>query len=210
MPRRRAGMHVMRMHWRLSSILTRSGPGRRNQRLTIQCSGFMPPGRYDREGEGWSSCMRSAQTNDRSRVGPGGNSLRMRRRWVDCQSGPTLGGPCNDAQHRPRPPKLGARWQRREMIENWDDFAKRLLRTRSAEAERAFRSSVRPVYRNSDAKSRPEHVGSCILLNVDGQPILSTAAHILDNLREGYWRCWGNALGTDSRWRAWGNSQARR
>lgn len=42
------------------------------------------------------------------------------------------------------------------------------------------------MYRNSDARLRPEHVGSCILLNVDGLPILSTAAHVLDNLTAGW------------------------
>jgi hypothetical protein len=72
------------------------------------------------------------------------------------------------------------------MTESWGDLAKVLLRKRSLDAERAFRSSVRPMYRNSDAKPRPEHIGSCILLDVDGLPILSTAAHVLDNLREGY------------------------
>jgi hypothetical protein len=72
------------------------------------------------------------------------------------------------------------------MIESWEDLAKVLLRKRSSEAQRDFRSSVRPMYRNSDANPRPEHIGSCILLNVDGLPILSTAAHILDNLTEGY------------------------
>jgi len=72
------------------------------------------------------------------------------------------------------------------MIENWQDLAKVLLRKRSSEAERVFRSSVRPMYRNSDTNPKPEHIGSCILLNVDGQPILSTAAHVLDNLTEGY------------------------
>lgn len=72
------------------------------------------------------------------------------------------------------------------MSKNLEDLANTLLRERSAQAERDFRSSVRPIYRNSDANPRPEHAGSCILLNVDGQPILSTAGHILDNLREGF------------------------
>jgi hypothetical protein len=50
------------------------------------------------------------------------------------------------------------------------------------QAERDFRASVRPVYRNSAAKPRPEHIGSCLLLNIDGAPIVVTAAHIADQL----------------------------
>jgi hypothetical protein len=48
------------------------------------------------------------------------------------------------------------------------------------QAERDFRASVRPVYRNSASNPRPEHIGSCLLLNIDGMPIVVTAAHILD------------------------------
>ena len=48
------------------------------------------------------------------------------------------------------------------------------------QAERDFRASVRPVYRNSASNTRPEHIGSCLLLNIDGMPIVVTAAHILD------------------------------
>lgn len=72
------------------------------------------------------------------------------------------------------------------MDENWEALATNLLRKRSAEAQRAFRSSVRPMYRNSPAKPRPVHIGSCTLLNVGGAPVLSTAAHVLDNLTAGY------------------------
>ena len=72
------------------------------------------------------------------------------------------------------------------MIESWEDRASKLLRKRSAEARREFRAAVRPMYRNSDSKPRLHHVGSCILLRVDGLPILSTAAHILDSLTTGY------------------------
>lgn len=48
------------------------------------------------------------------------------------------------------------------------------------QAERDFRASVGPVYRNSVANPRPEHIGSCVLLNMDGVPTVVTAAHILD------------------------------
>jgi hypothetical protein len=82
------------------------------------------------------------------------------------------------------------------MIKSLEDLAKGLLRERSAQAARDFRLSVRPMYRNSDAKPRPEHIGSCILLDVAGQPVLSTAAHILDNLMEGWSLYVGGPVGT--------------
>ncbi|MHB1587912.1 MAG: hypothetical protein ACYCRH_12980 [Acidiferrobacteraceae bacterium] len=48
------------------------------------------------------------------------------------------------------------------------------------QAERDFRASVRPVYGNSASNPRPEHIGSCLLLEIDGVPLVVTAAHILD------------------------------
>lgn len=48
------------------------------------------------------------------------------------------------------------------------------------QAERGFRASVRPVYRNSASNPQPEHIGSCLLLNIDGVPLVVTAAHIMD------------------------------
>jgi hypothetical protein len=72
------------------------------------------------------------------------------------------------------------------VIETIDALASKLLRTRSKEAQQDFRPSVRPMYRNSDDHLRPEHVGSCLLLNVDDMPIMATAAHILDNLKAGW------------------------
>lgn len=52
------------------------------------------------------------------------------------------------------------------------------------QAEREFRASVRPVYRNSESNPRPEHIGSCLLLKIDGVPIVVTAAHIMDQRTE--------------------------
>jgi len=53
------------------------------------------------------------------------------------------------------------------------------------QAERDFRASVRPIYRNISATDRrPMHIASCLLLNVDGTPIVCTAAHVIDHLRE--------------------------
>jgi hypothetical protein len=69
-----------------------------------------------------------------------------------------------------------------QMIKTLEELEKALLRERSAQATRDFRSSVRPIYaqRKSGANPMLAHAGSCILLKVDGHSILSTAAHILD------------------------------
>jgi hypothetical protein len=48
------------------------------------------------------------------------------------------------------------------------------------QAEKDFRPSVRPVYRNSDQDKRVEHVGSCLLLDIEGSACIVTAAHIMD------------------------------
>lgn len=53
------------------------------------------------------------------------------------------------------------------------------------QAEKDFRASVRPIYRNiSDSDRRPMHIASCLLLDVDGTLIVSTAAHVMDHLQE--------------------------
>jgi hypothetical protein len=53
------------------------------------------------------------------------------------------------------------------------------------QAERDFRASVRPIYRNiSNVDRRPVHIGSCLLLDIDGTPIVCTAAHVMDHLEE--------------------------
>jgi hypothetical protein len=51
------------------------------------------------------------------------------------------------------------------------------------EEERAFGPSIQPIYRNSARKPQPEQIASCLLLNVDGVPIVCTAAHVADHLR---------------------------
>ncbi len=40
--------------------------------------------------------------------------------------------------------------------------------------------AVRAIY-GSTKQERPEHIGSCILLNLRGTPLLLTAAHVIDN-----------------------------
>jgi hypothetical protein len=47
------------------------------------------------------------------------------------------------------------------------------------QAQREFRTSIRPVYRNSASSPRPEHIGSCLLLSIEGVPTIVTAAHLL-------------------------------
>jgi hypothetical protein len=53
-------------------------------------------------------------------------------------------------------------------------------------AEREYRASLRPIYRVAERARgpRPEHIASCLLLNVDGTPFICTAAHVADDLTE--------------------------
>ncbi len=53
------------------------------------------------------------------------------------------------------------------------------------QAEKDFRASVRPIYSIKHIETRPEHIGSCLLLKIDGIAVVSTAAHIMDQLAEG-------------------------
>jgi hypothetical protein len=49
-----------------------------------------------------------------------------------------------------------------------------------------FAESVRPIYGSSlDTRRLPEHIGSCILLDIDGTKVVSTAAHIAAQIRQG-------------------------
>ena len=55
-----------------------------------------------------------------------------------------------------------------------------LVRERSDQAFADFRNSVRPIY--AGRGRRPAHIGTCVLLDVDGTRVVSTAAHITDEL----------------------------
>ncbi|WP_176761178.1 trypsin-like serine protease [Desulforhopalus singaporensis] len=44
-----------------------------------------------------------------------------------------------------------------------------------------FINSVRPIY-GSDERENPYHIGSCVLIQVNDQKIIVTAAHVADNL----------------------------
>jgi hypothetical protein len=84
------------------------------------------------------------------------------------------------------------------VIETLEQAAEALLRERSAQALRDFRPSVRPIYTLDSSKPNPElkHAGTCILLIVDGCPVLSTAAHILDRRKKGELLAVGGPVGT--------------
>lgn len=70
------------------------------------------------------------------------------------------------------------------MIETLEQAEENLLRERSAQAMKAFGRSVRPIYAVRAPGPNPVlvQVGSCILLNIDQQRVMSTAAHVLDEL----------------------------
>ena len=72
------------------------------------------------------------------------------------------------------------------MIESLLDAAKALIRIRSAHAMQDFRRAVLPVYAAEDRGPNPrlKHAGTGVLLRIDGHPILVTAAHVLDPLRQ--------------------------
>lgn len=44
---------------------------------------------------------------------------------------------------------------------------------------------VRPVYSVKFGERRPQHIGSCLLLDIDGTPVISTAAHVMDHREDG-------------------------
>ncbi len=72
------------------------------------------------------------------------------------------------------------------MIELLAESEQRRLRECASQAAADVADSVRPIYGSSkDTDHRPEHIGSCILLVVDGMRVVSTAAHIVDEMSRG-------------------------
>jgi hypothetical protein len=72
------------------------------------------------------------------------------------------------------------------MIELLADSEQRRLREIATQAAEDFHDSVLAIYGSSAATNRlPEHIGSCILLDIDGTPVVATAAHIADKIPEG-------------------------
>jgi hypothetical protein len=72
------------------------------------------------------------------------------------------------------------------VIELLEESEQRRLRECATQAAEDFKDSVRPIYGSSGATDRlPEHIGSCILLDIDGTKVVSTAAHIADEIKKG-------------------------
>ncbi len=65
-------------------------------------------------------------------------------------------------------------------IQTLEDLAQAKIQECASRAVAKFKSSVRPIYGLQE--ERLTHIGSCLLLNVDRSRILSTPAHVADNL----------------------------
>jgi hypothetical protein len=72
------------------------------------------------------------------------------------------------------------------MIELLAESEQRRLRECAPQAARDFHDSVLAIYGSSAATNGlPEHIGSCVLLDIDGTPVVATAAHIADKIISG-------------------------
>jgi hypothetical protein len=60
-----------------------------------------------------------------------------------------------------------------------DDQVQDLMRLAGDRAEERFRLAVRPIY-GASARHVHEHIGSSVLLEIDGRRLIITAAHIID------------------------------
>jgi hypothetical protein len=69
------------------------------------------------------------------------------------------------------------------MIELIEDLEKARIHECAMHAQAEFRSSIRPIYAADRLTGRPGHIGSCVLLDIDGTPIVSTAAHLIDEVK---------------------------
>jgi hypothetical protein len=67
-------------------------------------------------------------------------------------------------------------------IQKLEDLAQARIHESAPRAVAEFKASVRPIYGLED--NRLAHVGTCLLLNIDGSRVVSTAAHVVDNLAE--------------------------
>ena len=83
------------------------------------------------------------------------------------------------------------------MIQTLADLAQARIRECAPQAVEDFRRSVRPIYAaEGEDYVHLEHVGSCLLLEIDGRRILSTAAHIADWLTKNWKLCVLGLVGT--------------
>jgi hypothetical protein len=67
------------------------------------------------------------------------------------------------------------------IIESLEEVAQARIQECAPRAVADFKTSVRPIYGLLEG-SRLTHIGSCLLLEIDGKPVVSTAAHIADDL----------------------------
>jgi hypothetical protein len=68
------------------------------------------------------------------------------------------------------------------IIESFEQAERELVHEYTLQATVDFRKSVRPIYRSNLLDHRPEHVGSCVLLDIERSLVVATAAHITDSL----------------------------
>jgi hypothetical protein len=71
------------------------------------------------------------------------------------------------------------------VIELLEESEQKRQRECASQAAAAFHDSVLAIYASNkeETGNRPEHVGSGILLDIDGTPVISTAAHIITDAR---------------------------
>jgi hypothetical protein len=65
-------------------------------------------------------------------------------------------------------------------VQSLEELAQARIQECATRAVAELKSSVRPIYGLEDG--RLTYAGSCLLLDIDGKRILSTAAHVADNL----------------------------
>jgi len=81
------------------------------------------------------------------------------------------------------------------LVKSLDQAESDLMRACSDHAATQCDKTVRPIYANCLEKPRPKHVGSCILLEIDGMRVLATAAHTADWTLKGIQLYVGGAIG---------------
>jgi hypothetical protein len=67
------------------------------------------------------------------------------------------------------------------IVESLEELAQARIQECAPRAVADFKTSVRPIYGLLDGR-RLTHIGSCLLLDIDGKRVVSTAAHIADDL----------------------------
>lgn len=68
------------------------------------------------------------------------------------------------------------------IVQSFEEIAQARIQECAPHAVAKFRPSVRPIY--GIEKNALTHIGSCLLLEIDGRRVVSTAAHIADWLKK--------------------------